>query len=143
MPPSSSWGKEVRTRRTVARTDAHNSLFRVICESSGKLLYADEPFDIDKEKLTSFETRRLYIALKEQYGEPVIAQINQLDERYCEIRLTAHLPTREYYFLLLSTWPRRTAFDKIRFIANSSLLPTIEKVLNNIGVKTIRRNNHV
>lgn len=142
-PPSASWGTEIRARRTLARTSDHNSLFRMICDDTGKLLYAHESFDADKGCLTSYETRRLFIALKEQYGEPVVAWMNQLDENYYEIQLSAQLPTREYYFLLLSAWPKGNAFNKIKFIANTDILPTIERVLNNIGVKTIRRHKYV
>ena len=142
-PPSSSWGAEIRARRTVARSNTYNTMYRVICEGDGKLLFADIPSPPEKDSLTSYETRRLLFALKEQYGEPAVAWFNKIDEKYYEIKLSAQLPTREYYFLLLCAWPKNDAFDRISYITNAETLQTIETVLHNIGIKTIWRNNYV
>jgi hypothetical protein len=139
--PSSSWGKTLVTKRALSRTMNRSVYFRVIKEEGDGLLFAEEPLDSDKERLVSFDTRRLYIALKAKYGAPVIAWVNRLDERFFEIRLSAQLPTREYYFLLFFAWPKGGAFDKTRFIADLDMLPTIEKVLKNIGVEVWRNKN--
>jgi hypothetical protein len=142
-PPSSSWGTEIRARRTVARSNTYSAMYRVICEDDGKLLFADISPLSAKDSLTSYETRRLFFALKEQYGEPAVAWFNKIDEKYYEIRLSAQLPNREYYFLLLCTWPKNDAFDRITYVTTTETLPTIEMVLHNIGIKTIWRNNYV
>ena len=118
-------------------------MYRVICEGDGKLLFADIPSPPEKDSLTSYETRRLLFALKEQYGEPAVAWFNKIDEKYYEIKLSAQLPTREYYFLLLCAWPKNDAFDRISYITTAETLQTIETVLHNIGIKTIWRNNYV
>lgn len=142
-PPSSSWGSEIRVRRTVARSSTYNTMYRVICEDDGKLLFADISSPSEKDSLTSYETRRLLFALKEQYGEPAVAWFNRIDEKHYEIKLSAQLPTREYYFLLLCTWPKNDAFDRITYVTTAETLQTIEMVLRNIGIKTIWRNNYV
>jgi hypothetical protein len=142
-PPSSSWGAEIRARRTVARSNTYSTMYRVICEDDGNLLFADISYPSAKDSLTSYETRRLFFALKEQYGEPAVAWFNKIDEKYYEIRLSAQLPNREYYFLLLCTWPKKDAFDRITYVTTAETLPTIEMVLHNIGIKTIWRNNYV
>ena len=142
-PPSASWGAEIRARRTVARNNTHNTMYRIICEDDGRLLFADLPSPLEKDSLTSYETRRLLFALKEQYGEPVVAWFNRIDEKNYEIKLSAQLPNREYYFLLLCAWPKKNAFDRISFVTTADILPTIEKVLKNIGIKTIRGSQYV
>ena len=142
-PPSSSWGAEIRARRTVARNKAINTMYLVICEDDGKLLYADTPVTTDKDSLASYEIRRLFFALKEQHGEPAVAWFNRIDDVYYEVKLSAHLPTREYYFLLLCAWPKKDAFDRITFITTTDILPTIEKVFQNIGIRTIWRSKNV
>lgn len=140
--PSSSWGSDIRTRRTVAKNFSQNTMYRVICEDDGKLLYADIPVYADKDSLASYEIRRLYFALKEQYGMPVVAWERKIDSSYYEISLSAQLPVIEYYFLLLCSWPKNNTFDRIRFITTTDMLPTIEKMLQNIGIKMIRRTNY-
>ena len=142
-PPSSSWRPEIHTRRTVAKSKESNTMYRVICEDDGKLLFADISTLAEKDSLTSYETRRLYIALKEHYGEPAVAWFNQIDDSYYEINLSAHLPTREYYFLLLCSWPKKHAFNRTEFVTTAEILPTVEMMLHNIGVKIIWRSNYV
>lgn len=134
--PSSSWNHARKVQQTVARERASHSLYKVMDES-GHLLFAEIPSDIDRDKLTSCDHRRLYIALKAKFGAPALAWFNQIDSNHYRITLSAHLPNREYYYLLLSAWPEGNAFNRNSFIANCSLLPTIEAVLSNIGMKII------
>ena len=103
-----------------------------------QILFKEDPLDSDNERLTSSEMRRLYCALKAKYGAPIIAWFNNLDDTYSEIRISAQLPTREYYFMLLFAWPKQNAFNKTRFISKNSILPTIEKMLSNIGIEVRR-----
>ena len=142
-PPSSSWGTEIRTRRTVARNRTLNTMYRVLSEDDSRLLFADIANIADKECLASYETRRLLFALKEHYGEPAVAWFNKIDDSYYEIKLSAQLPTREYYFLLLSSWPKGDAFNRITFVTTAGILPTIETMLQNIGIRTLWRGNYV
>ena len=141
--PHTSWENTIRTKRTVAKNKFTNTKYRVICEDDGSLLFADIDTISDTDSLISHETRRLLFALKEQYNVPAVAWINKIDEVYCQIRLSAHLPTREYYFLLLSSWPKEDAFDRRTFITTIRMLPTIETVLKNIGIEIIRRDKYV
>lgn len=142
-PPSSSWGTEIYTNKTVARNKIYNTMYRVIHEEDGKLLFADISNTVDKDSLASYETRRLYFALKQHYGMPAVAWFNRVDDTYYEIRLSAKLPTREYYFLLLSSWPKENAFNYTSFITTVDVLPTIEMMLRNIGINTLWRTNYV
>ena len=142
-PLSSSWVSDIRTRRTVARNNTTNTMYRVICEDDGGLLFADISTGANKDSLASYETRRLLFALKEQYCVPAVAWLNKLDDLYYEIKLSSQLPTREYYFLLLCSWPKKDACDRIAFVTTADILPTAEKVLQNIGIKTIRGTKNV
>lgn len=136
--PHSSWEPSIRTRRTIARSKELRTMYRVISEGDKNLLFADILPDASKDSLDSGEVRRLYIALKEQYGEPAVAWINKIDENYFEIKLSAQLPSREYFFILLCAWPKQFVFNKTSFIAAKEVLPSIESMLQNIGIKTKR-----
>ncbi|MBR0406559.1 MAG: hypothetical protein IJI53_00825 [Clostridia bacterium] len=139
--PSSSWEKQISVKNTVARTRDKAQYFRVMSSDEGVLTFADCRLNEKREKLNAFEQRRLYIALKAYYNEPVIAWISPLDSAYTEIRLSAHLPNREYYFLLLLAWPMDNAFQKNRFVTTIGMLPVIETMLKNLGIEVRRRRN--
>ena len=138
-PPSSSWESDITTPITVARSSSTNTMYRILSEDNGSLLFADLPTNTERGRLISNENRRLLFALKEYYQEPVVAWANRLDDTYYEIKLSAQLPTREYYFLLLCSWPNKDVFDRISFITTADILPTIQIMLRNIGIKIIRR----
>lgn len=143
-PPSASWVKTLTSINTLAKSITTRTIYRVICiDNKGTLLFADNPFDSDKGKLTSYELRRIYIALKAYYRHSAVAWINPLDDTYFEVTLSLYLPNREYYSLLLLSWPKQNAFDRKSFITTSELLPTIETILKNIGIKIIRRQKYV
>jgi len=72
--------------------------------------------------------------MKSHYGNPLPAAIKNLDEEYSRLRIGGHLPNREYYFLLLLSWPEHTAFDKANFIIRNSHLQKALSVLGNIGI---------
>lgn len=136
-PPSSSWSTKQITIESIARS-SNRSMYRTLIDENNQILFKEDPLDSDNERLTSSEMRRLYCALKAKYGAPIIAWFNKLDDTYSEIRISAQLPTREYYFMLLLTWPKQNAFNKTRFICKNSILPTIEKMLSNIGIEVRR-----
>ena len=136
-PPSSSWSDKQITPESIARS-SNKSMYRTLIYKDSQILFKEDPLDSDNERLTSSEMRRLYCALKAKYGAPIIAWFNNLDDTYSEIRISAQLPTREYYFMLLFAWPKQNAFNKTRFISKNSILPTIEKMLSNIGIEVRR-----
>lgn len=140
--PSSSWEKYIPTNKTIARTQDHTHYYRVISSNDGKLLFSDCNINERQERLNAYEHRRQYIALKALYNAPVVAWINPIDDQYSEIRLSAQLPNREYYFLLLMAWPKEKAFEKNWFIAKNCLLSEIEIMLRNLGID-VRRNKYV
>ena len=134
--PSMSWRKKPETDYTVARKAETGTYYRVM-KTSNNLQFADEPVDQQSDNFTSYEYRRLYFALKLHYGNPLQAIITKYDEKYSKIRLGGHLPNREYYFLLLLSWPEKNAFDKSNFIIRNDFLNEVSAVLKNIGVVII------
>lgn len=133
-PPSSSWGTKQITTESIAR-GSNRSMYRTLIDKDNQILFKEDPLDRDNEHFTSSEMRRLYCALKAKYGAPIIAWFYNLDDTYSEIRISAQLPTREYYFMLLLTWPKQNAFNKYGFICKNSILPTVERMLRNIGIE--------
>jgi len=132
--PSQSWNKTTETDFTVARECKMGPYYRVMKSKNG-YKFAVEPIESQSDNLISYEYRRLYFAIKSHYGNPQRVWITQIDERYSKIRVEGHLPNREYYFLLLSSWPERSAFDKVSFIIKTNLLDEALAVLENIGLK--------
>jgi hypothetical protein len=84
---------------------------------------------------TSYEYRRLYFAIKSHYKNPISIRVTGLDEKYSKIHIGGYLPNREYYLMLLLSWPERSAFDKVKFIIRNNLLEPALSVLENIGLK--------
>lgn len=132
--PSQSWSKEMTTDCSVARRFETGPFYRVIRTSNG-IMFTDEPIEVQTDSLTSYEYRRLYFAMKSHYGNPLRIWITKLDEDYSKIRVGGHLPNREYYLMLLLSWPEHSAFDKVNFIIKNSLLEHALTVLENIGLK--------
>lgn len=138
--PSQSWNNNLGTDCSVARKFETGPFFRVMKMPDG-IRFADELVEVQSDNFTSYEYRRLYFALKSHYGNPLSVRITKIDEEYTRIRVGGCLPNREYYFLLLLSWPERSAFDKINFIIRNSLLEEALSVLENIGLKILRRSN--
>ena len=132
--PSMSWGKNLETDCTVARKTEIGPFYRIM-KVSDKNQFADEPIEQQGDGFTSYEYRRLYFALKAHYGKPLKATVTNLDELYSKIRVGGHLPNREYYLLLLLSWPERNAFDKVNFIIKNDLLDSTTEVLADIGIE--------
>jgi hypothetical protein len=97
--------------------------------------FADEPVEAQSDSFISYEYRRLYFALKVHYDNPLNGTVIKLDEQYSKLRIQGQLPNREYYFMLLISWPERNAFDKISFILRNNNLPEAISVLSSIGIK--------
>jgi len=133
-PPSQSWNREMKTDYSVARRFETGPFYRVM-KTSNSIMFADEPVEPQNDSFTSYEYRRLYFALKIYYENPLGIWITKLDENYSKIRLSGHLSNREYYLMLLLSWPERSAFDKVSFIIKNSLLEEALAVLENIGLR--------
>lgn len=131
--PSRSWKKQPKTDHTLARKSEFGPFYRVM-RISGELQFADEPIEPQSDSLTSYEYRRLYFASKAHYRAPLKASITKIDEAYSAIRVGGHLPNREYYYLLLLSWPMKGAFDKVDFLAHNDVLMAIVDVLKNLGI---------
>ena len=132
--PSHAWRKTFETEFSVARRFESGPYYRIMQTHMG-IKFADEPIAAQSDSLTSYEYRRLYFAMKNHYGNPLKVWVTKIDELYSKIRMDGHLPNREYYFLLLLSWPERSAFDKVSFIIRTNLLDHALATLENIGLK--------
>ena len=138
--PSRSWSAKMVKDCSMARKSDSGPFYRVIQESDKSLLFADEIVQSQSDSLTSYEYRRLYFALKAHYDNPLKASIVKQDEEYSKLRIGGHLPNREYYYLLLLSWPFEHAFDKINFLIRNDFIPEIADTLKNIGIVMIGGN---
>jgi len=132
--PSMSWGKKPTTDCTVARKTETGQFYRIM-KVTDNIQFADEPVEQQSDIFTSYEYRRLYFALKFHYDNPLKATITKFDELYSRIRIGGHLPNREYYLLLLLSWPERNAFDKVHFIIKNDLIADAIDALSDIGME--------
>lgn len=132
--PSMSWVKRPETNCTVARKTETGPFYRVM-KVFDQVQFADELVEQQSDSFTSYEYRRLYFALKAHYDKPLKATITQLDELYSKIRIGGHLPNREYYLMLLLSWPEHNAFDKASFIIRNDLLIGAINALTNLGIE--------
>lgn len=133
--PSQSWGRHIETDYAVARKSELGPFYRVMQMSDGSLQFADEPMEPQSDSFVSYEFRRLYFALKAYYKNPLQAIVTRKDATYSEIRIRGHLPNREYYFLLLLSWPRNNAFDKVSYLIKNDFIPKVIYILTNIGIE--------
>ena len=136
VAPSSSWTDQMITDMTVAHNASNGTYYRVLRYNDEVLYYEDTP-NSGTEGLTDFEYRRLYYALKKYYGYPLKAQIHSLDNQYAIISLGGHLPNREYFMMLLCSWPCRMYCNKHEFITKKENLKFINEILKNLGIETI------
>lgn len=132
--PSKSWTKRLETDCTLARKSEIGPYYRVM-KFSDTLQFADEPIEQQSDSFISYEYRRLYFALKAHYKNPIEATITHVDIEYSYIRVGGYLPNREYYYMLLLSWPINNAYDKINFLIRNDLLTEAIAVLTNIGIK--------
>ncbi|MGC7871814.1 hypothetical protein ACPUYX_09835 [Desulfosporosinus sp. SYSU MS00001] len=133
--PSLSWSKKIETDCSVARKSELGPFYRVMRESDTSLLFADEPVEPQNDSLISYEFRRLYFALKAHYHNPLKAKVIKQDAEYSKIKIGGYLPNREYYYLLLLSWPVNNAFDKVSFLLKNDFVPVVNDVLNSIGIE--------
>jgi hypothetical protein len=136
--PSKSWGKRLTTEFTLARASKIGPYYKIMQLNSG-IKFVDQPIETQHDSFTSNEYRRLYFAIKKYYNNPLKVFISQLDDNYSKISLGGHLPNREYYFLLLLSWPEDNAFNKIDFIIRNYLLDHLFEIFENIGLEVKKR----
>lgn len=132
--PSSSWINTMPTDKTVARNTSNGVYYKVM-RYNGEILYYDDVPNTGTEGLTDFEYRRLYYALKKYYGYPLKAQTQSLDNQYLKITLGGFLPNREYFLLLLCSWPSRMYCNKGEFITKKENICFIEELFENLGIE--------
>lgn len=132
--PSRSWKKNPRTDCTIARKTETGPFYRMM-KIDGKFQFAEELVEQQTDRFISYEYRRLYFALKKHYGKPLKAYIAALDKNFSRLRLEGHLPNREYYLLLLLSWPENNAFNRLSYIIRNDILFTVILALQKIGLE--------
>lgn len=135
---SNSWHGYMKSNKTMARKSIRGPYYRVIKKEDGTLLYADNNNVDEPDTLTGAEFRRLYVALKHHYDNPMQLLVCPIDEEYSYIRILGQLPNREYFYLLMNAWPRCGFSDRNNFIIRSELIAQTTKILGAIGF-TVRR----
>lgn len=135
---SRSWYGHMKSNMTVARKSMMGPYYRVIRKEDGTLLYTDDNSEDESDALTGAEFRRLYVALKHHYGNPMQLLICPIDEEYSYIRILGQLPNREYFYLLMNAWPRYSFSDRNHFIIRNELILQASEVLRTIGF-TVRK----
>ena len=130
---SSSWHGHMKSDMTMARKGIVGPYYRVIRKKDGTLLYTDDNSEDGLDALTGAEFRRLYVALKYHYDNPMQLLICPIDEKYSYIRILGQLPNREYFYLLMNAWPRYSFSDRNNFIIRNELTVQTAEVLGAIG----------
>lgn len=130
---SNSWHKRMKSEITMARKSCIRQYYRVIKKDNNTYLFADDNSIDDLDALTGAEFRRLYVALKFYYDNPMQLLICPIDEEYSHIRILGQLPNREYYYLLMNAWPKNSFLDQNNFIVRKELTTQVADVLGAIG----------
>jgi hypothetical protein len=137
--PSQSWGPELKTDFSLARESVRGPYYQVTSAAPPGLKFVPINPDHYVDSFVAREYRRLIFALKAHYESPLPALIVKIDDEYSLIRLKGLLPNREYYLLLLISWPQRNAFDQTNFIIKNDFLIDVISVLKNIGIKIVSK----
>lgn len=130
---SNSWHGYMKSNMTMARKSKMGPYYKTIRKEDGTLLFADDSSEDELDALTGAEFRRLYIALRYHYDNPMQLLIRPIDEAYSYIRILGQLPNREYFYLLMNAWPRYGFFDRNHFIIRNELTIQTAEVLGAIG----------
>lgn len=130
---SNSWHGYMKSNMTMARKSKMGPYYKTIRKEDGTLLFADDSSEDELDALTGAEFRRIYIALRYHYDNPMQLLICPIDEAYSYIRILGQLPNREYFYLLMNAWPRYGFFDRNHFIIRNELTIQTAEVLGAIG----------
>lgn len=141
--PSRSWSAKMIKNCSIARESVLGPFYRVLKGPDNSFLFADEIVEPQNDSLTSYEYRRLYFAIKAHYNNPLKAWVTRQDKEYSRLKIGGHLPNREYYYLLLLSWPLNNAFDKVNFLIKNDFISEVTDVLRNIGVIVKGGNTYV
>lgn len=131
--PSTAWTNAMTTEWTVARKTPTGPFYKVL-KCNDEILFCEEQQNVNPDELVSYEYRRLYFALRKYYDNPLKAQIKLLDDEYSELTISGHLPNREYYLLLLCSWPDNNVYNKNRFIIKNETVSLVKEILNNLAI---------
>ena len=130
---SNSWHGYMKSNMTMARKSKMGPYYKTIRKEDGTILFADDSSEDELDALTGAEFRRLYIALRYHYDNPMQLLICPIDEAYSYIRILGQLPNREYFYLLMNAWPRYGFSDRNHFIIRNELTVQTAEVLGTIG----------
>lgn len=128
-----SWSGSIKSNLTMARKGLTGPYYRVIRKSNEKLIFADENNKHGNDKMAGLEFRRLYIALKHHYDNPMQLLVCPIDDEYSYIRVLGQLPNREYYFILMNAWPQKGFWDRNNYIIRNTLYERVVEVVKSIG----------
>lgn len=128
-----SWSRNIKSNLTMARKGLTGPYYRVIRKSNEKLIYADENYKHGNDKMAGLEFRRLYVALKHHYDNPMQLLVCPIDEEYSYIRVLGQLPNREYFFILMNAWPQKGFWDRNNFIIRNTIYERVVNVVQSIG----------
>lgn len=117
---------------------------------SGKLtVYKDNESDYGLARIDSgelytlafpqavFETqdvRRFIYGIRKIEQNPAQATIRNMGSMI-QITLPSYLPAFEQNLLYMMAWPKRNIMDRIEYISEKTLLPTVGKLLENLNIK--------
>ena len=130
---SKSWHKHMKSDITMARKSPIGPYYKVIRKQDAPYLFSEDKSLDNPDALTGAEFRRIYVALKKHYDNPMQILICPIDESYTHIRILGQLPNREYYYLLMSAWPKSNFLDRNNFIIRNELTTQVVEVLRAIG----------
>lgn len=133
---TSSWCKRMATDMTVARKTLNGPFYKVM-KFNGRILHCEIQHDkaSDKFALTLNERRRLYFALKKNYNNPLRVKFTKIDDEYSEMKIYGHLPNREYYLLLICSWPDQYFSNRKKFIIKNCTISLVKEVLKNLAIE--------
>lgn len=130
---SRSWSRNMTSEFSIARKGFSGPYYRVILDKNKNLLYKDENNIDDLTTFVGAEFRRLYIALRHYYKNPMQLIICPIDNAYSHLKLLGQLPNREYYYLLLNGWPKNGISDRTNFIVRNERIIQVKEILGNLG----------
>lgn len=79
------------------------------------------------------DVRRFMYAIREMEQNPARATIKDTGTMI-QIILPSYLPDLEQNLLYTIAWPRRDIMDRVEYISEKTLLPTIKKILENLNI---------
>lgn len=132
---SEAWKKYRNADMTIARKSPIGPFYRAMEDTDGRLVFAIENNNDYIDSKTGADFRRIYIALRGYYLNPMIVYICPIDKEYSHIKILGQIPNREYYYMLLNAWPQKSFTDRNNFIIRNELTTQVISLLTNIGFK--------